>query len=540
MNLLSKDATLEESIFKMETILNELDFGLIYSKEKHPLTNCFSVNLSFTGAKEYIYSNGKGICSEACKASALGEFIERLQTNNFFMEFYLPNRSYYPDEVVLEFDDDYLSEDLLSIYNPSDTLDSEDLVDFCSDYNDKIIALPFKNQRDDINYYFPMNLIYNLYASNGLATGNTPSEAKSQALSEIIERYVKIQIIKQGYALPKYEDNLIKQVPKVYEDIQKLRNSGYIVEVLDGSLGGKFPVIAISLINPNNATLFVSFGAHPIFEVAIERTMTELMQGRDLDALDTFEIPTFDMELVSSDSNIESHFIDSNGKIGFGFLNSRKNFEFSSWIYTGTCSKDEEEYLSNIIYGMNKEIYIREYNYLDFYSCQIVVPSMSEVYPMEDLTYNNKNSAKRIRDMVLGYKKFDPEEILDNLDDLEYNLDMGKYIGVIFEDSFTYGDFKAQIHLLAGEFEEAMGLFEFSTNPYARVLYELLKMKQEEQNINDYKEALYNVFTKEKVIQGQNIINGDEYLINVTFHQEYLNILKMYDTLAIKKEFHKN
>jgi ribosomal protein S12 methylthiotransferase accessory factor len=142
--------------------------------------------------------------------------------------------------------------------------------------------------------------------------------------------------------------------------------------------------------------------------------------------------------------------------------------------------------------------------------------------------------------MVLGYKKFDPEEILDNLDDLEYNLDMAKYIGVIFEDSFTYGDFKAQIHLLAGEFEEAMGLFEFSTNPYARVLYELLKMKQEEQNINDYKEALYNIFTKEKVIQGQNIINGDEYLINVTFHQEYLNILKIYDTLAIKKEFHKN
>jgi len=343
MNLLSKDATLEESIFKMETILNELDFGLIYSKEKHPLTNCFSVNLSFASAKEYIYSNGKGICSEACKASALGEFIERLQTNNFFMEFYLPNRSYYPDEVVLEFDDDYLSEDLLSIYNPSDTLDGEDLVDFCSDYDDKIIALPFKNQRDDINYYFPINLIYNLYASNGLATGNTPSEAKSQALSEIIERYVKIQIIKQGYSLPKYDESLIKQIPKVYEDIQKLRNSGYIVEVLDGSLGGKFPVIAISLINPNNATLFVSFGAHPIFEVAIERTMTELMQGRDLDALDTFEIPTFDMELVSSDSNIESHFIDSNGKIGFGFLSSKKSFEFSSWIDTGTCSKDEEE-----------------------------------------------------------------------------------------------------------------------------------------------------------------------------------------------------
>lgn len=51
----------------------------------------------------------------------------------------------------------------------------------------------------------------------------------------------------------------------------------------------------------------------------LERTMTELMQGRDLENLDAFEVPTFDMGLVSDSSNLESHFIDSNGKLGFGF-----------------------------------------------------------------------------------------------------------------------------------------------------------------------------------------------------------------------------
>ena len=47
--------------------------------------------------------------------------------------------------------------------------------------------------------------------------------------------------------------------------------------------------------------------------------MTELMQGRDLNNLDSFEIPTFDMELVSDYFNIEAHFIDSNGKWVFHF-----------------------------------------------------------------------------------------------------------------------------------------------------------------------------------------------------------------------------
>ena len=38
-----------------------------------------------------IYSNGKGIVSDASMASALGEYIERLQTNNFY-----PTRTDFP------------------------------------------------------------------------------------------------------------------------------------------------------------------------------------------------------------------------------------------------------------------------------------------------------------------------------------------------------------------------------------------------------------------------------------------------------------
>ncbi len=149
--------------------------------------------------------------------------------------------------------------------------------------------------------------------SNGLATGNTPLKAKIQAL-------------------------------------QKL---GYKIEVLNASLGGEFPVTAISLINPKNATLFVSFGAHPVLEISLEPTMTELMKGRSLENLDSFEVPTFDMDLIAESFNLESHFVDSNSKL--------------------------------------------------------------------------------IRDMVLNFTQYDPQEIISSIESLEASLNIEKYIGVIFE-----------------------------------------------------------------------------------------------------------
>ena len=81
MNLLSKNASLEESIARMRSTLETVGCGLVFSQEKHPLEHCYSVNLASTEAPNHIYSNGKGVLSDASVASALGEYIERLQNN---------------------------------------------------------------------------------------------------------------------------------------------------------------------------------------------------------------------------------------------------------------------------------------------------------------------------------------------------------------------------------------------------------------------------------------------------------------------------
>ncbi len=535
MKILSKNAPLEESIAVMRTALEKVGCGLSFSAEKHPLQHCYSVNLASTEAPNHIYSNGKGICSEASYASALGEYIERLQTNNFFIDFYLPERRYYPDEKAFGFDEEYLCDDLRAIYDPHGEMSDEEWVDFNSGYEDKIVSLPFTKRSSGERVYVPLNILSNLYVSNGLATGNTPLEAQVQALSEICERHAKIEIIQNGYALPAYPDEVIRTFERLYADVIALRSQGYIVEVLDASLGGRFPVTAISLINPANSTLFVSFGAHPILQVSLERTMTELMQGRNLDELDAFEVPTFDMSLVSDSFNLESHFIDSNGKLGFSFLSTRKSFDFAPWNYTGEGSTDEYAYLEAIIRKEGKEIYLREYDYLGFYSCQIIVPGFSEVYPIEDMVYNNKNSGKRIREMVLHFDECDPEEILENIESLEDTLNVEKYIGVIFRTNFTMAEFKAQIHLLAGNDEEALSLLEFGSNKTGHLLAELIRMRGEELVWEEYEEALFNVFGREKVLHAVKVLNHEAYLIDVTLHPHYHNMLDLYDRLEEKK-----
>ena len=535
MHILSKMASLETSIASMERILNDLGCGIAFAQEKHSLTNCYSVNLASKEAPLHIYSNGKGTLSDASKASALGEYIERLQTNNFFTDFYLPNRSHFVDEVAFNIDGNYLNEPLKAFYDEQGELSLNELVDFNSDEKDKIIALPFENLSDATHTYFPINILNTLYVSNGLASGNTPNEAKVQALSEIFERYAKFEIIKNGYALPSFPAEIVCSFPKLHADIVLLKHAGYIVDVLDASLGGQFPVTAISLINPTKGTLFVSFGSHPILEVSLSRTLSELMQGRDLHTLDTFEMPTLDRALVEDTFNLESHFIDSNGKMGFSFLNMHKNFDYTPWSYIGQTCEDEFTYLCNIVASLGKDIYLREYTYLGFYSCHMLVPSLSEIYPIEDLIYHNKNEGKWIRSMVLNFKTHDALDVIDAIDALEETLDMEKYIGVIFQKNFTMQLFKAQMHLIAGQFDEALLLLENSEEIGHRIVCELIRLKQQNLQWKTYKDAFTAVFTTERVEKARHILEGKAYLIDTTFHEHYTNMLSLYDKLAVKK-----
>ena len=293
-----------------------------------------------------------------------------------------------------------LDERLHAFYDPQQELSASDLVDLQSGNADRgVCALPFTRQSDQQTVYIPMNIIGNLYVSNGMSAGNTANEARVQGLSEVFERYVKNRIIAESISLPAIPDEVLNRYPGVVEAIAKLEEEGFPILSYDASLGGNYPVICVVLFNPTNGTCFASFGAHPDFGVALERTVTELLQGRSLKDLDVFTAPTFDDEEVAEHTNLETHFIDSSGLISWDLFKQDADYPFVDWNFSGS-TQEEFATLMSIFDKEDAEVYIADYEHLGVYACRIIVPGMSDIYPAEDLLLANNSMGAHLRDTL--------------------------------------------------------------------------------------------------------------------------------------------
>ena len=73
--------------------------------------------------------------------------------------------------------EELLNPELHAFYNPGGEIDDEVLVDLNSGNVARgICALPYTRLRDGAQTFIPVNIIGNLYVSNGMAAGNTPTE----------------------------------------------------------------------------------------------------------------------------------------------------------------------------------------------------------------------------------------------------------------------------------------------------------------------------------------------------------------------------
>jgi ribosomal protein S12 methylthiotransferase accessory factor len=429
-----KDASLESSINTMQARLESLGFHVEERSWLNPVDGIWSVHVRERDCP-LLFTNGKGATRLAALASALGEFFERLSCNYFWTHYYLgpqvAQRSFvhYPQEQWFQpgeegaWPEQLLTPELRRFYDPEDSIDAETLVEHNSGNVERgICALPYQRQRDNASVWFPVNIIGNLYVSNGMSAGNTPAEARTQALSEIFERHVKFRIISEGLCLPDVPEEVIARYPRIEVGIRALRAAGFGILVKDASLGGQFPVMNVTLLHPEDQGCFSSFGAHPRFEIALERALTELLQGRALDALGGFPEPGFDLDEIASAPNIEIHFVDSSGIISWNFLGEKPDFEFCDWNFSTTTAEDYA-WLVERIHAMGHDIYIADFTHLGVYACRIIVPGMSEIYPVDDLEWENNSVGNLIREAILHLPELEDDECADLLETLnELNL----------------------------------------------------------------------------------------------------------------------
>ena len=495
-----KDLPLEQTIANMSGLLANLGIKIEIASWRNIIPNVWSLHIR-DAHSPMCFTNGKGATKESALASALGEYIERLSNNHFYAGAFwgediaqadfvhYPNERWFQpgadDALPSEILDDYC----LDIYNPDDELRGSHLVDTNSGNAARgICSLPYVRHSDGEVVYFPSNLIENLFVSNGMSAGNTLAEAQVQCLSEIFERAVKREIIESEIALPDVPPHVLAKYPSILAGIQGLEEQGFPVLVKDASLGGIYPVMCVTLMNPRTGGVFASFGAHPSLEVALERSLTELLQGRSFEGLNDLPPPTFESNAVTEPNNFVEHFIDSSGIVSWRFFSAKSDFEFVEWDFSSQgddANAQEAAALLGILEDMGKEVYAAVYDQLGAVACRILVPGYSEVYPVEDLVWDNTNKALLFRTDVLNLHRLDDaslEALLDRLDnnELDEYSDIATLIGIEFDENTEWGqltvlELKLLIQLALKKFEDAQDLvqafLQYNDNTVERRLF---------------------------------------------------------------------
>ncbi len=491
-----KDLPLEQTIANMTGILSELGMKIEIASWRNIVPHVWSLHIR-DAASPMCFTNGKGSTKESALCSALGEFIERLNCNFFYNDQFfgeeIANSDFvhYPDERWFKpGPDDAIPEGILddyclALYDPEGELKASNLIDTNSGRSDRgIVSLPYVRQSDGETVYFPSNLIENLFLSNGMSAGNTLYEAQVQCLSEIFERAVKREILEQEIALPDVPRSVLEKYPDILEGVDALEKQGFPILVKDASLGGQFPVMCVTLMNPRNGGVFASFGAHPNFEVALERSLTELLQGRSFEGLNDVPPPTFNSLAVTEPNNFVEHFIDSTGVVSWRFFSARSDYEFCEWDFSGT-NREESEALFSILSDLGKEAYMAVYEDLGAPTCRILVPGYSEVYPIEDLICDNTNMALDYREDILNLHRLPEEQLADLAERLEASqlddyMTIISLIGIEFDENTVWGqltilELKLLICLSLKWHEEALEFVEtflqFNDNTVERNLF---------------------------------------------------------------------
>lgn len=549
--ILGKDLPLEQTIANMSGILANLGIKIEIASWRNIIPNVWSLHIR-DAHSPMCFTNGKGATKESALASALGEYIERLNNNHFYAGAFwgedIANAAFvhYPNERWFKpgkkdaLPKEILDAYCLSIYNPDGELRGSHLIDTNSGNTERgICSLPYVRQSDGEVVYFPSNLIENLFVSNGMSAGNTLAEAQVQCLSEIFERAVKREILEGEICLPDVPQDVLAKYPSIMAGIQGLEEQGFPVLVKDASLGGTYPVMCVTLMNPRTGGVFASFGAHPSFEVALERSLTELLQGRSFEGLNDLPKPTFESNAVTEPNNFVEHFIDSSGIVSWRFFSAKADFEFVEWDFSSegdNANTEEAATLFGILKDMGKEAYTAVYDQLGAIACRILVPGYSEVYPIEDLIWDNTNKALLFREDILNLHRLDDASLSALLDRLENNeldeySDIATLIGIEFDDNTDWGqltvlELKLLIHLALKQFDETQELvgafLQYNDNTVERGLfYQALNVVLEvlldpELELSDYETNFRRMFGNQRMDAVMGSVDGQVRFFGLT------------------------
>lgn len=481
-----KDERPLNTINKIRNILNDLGILVTETGWYNSAKGFYSVNLMIQNTN--MGTNGKGTSYEFALASGYAELMERLQNQAFFRlncdlsQEALKYKGFYyaPDEKQLSFYDLLKSEDdwfKIQMSGLKPNINKKDLfkkwkgISYEETPSD-FIGLPYFNFTTKRISHIPVKMVSKMYMSNGMCAGNTPQEALVQGISEIMERYVNKTIINEKITPPAIPRECIENYPKIDSMITQIETSGnFEVLIKDCSLGQGFPVIGVIFLNRDDQTYFVKFGAHPIFEIAVERTLTELLQGQDVRRMLGVKEFSYNNDIKDMATNLMGILVNGSGYYPTELFSSKFSYEFKEFEDTRQLNNREMlAYLIDLLEKKGYNIFIRNVSYLGFPSYHIIVPGLSEIEQIDDLvaleSYIDYNRVKRFIRSPENITSKETDEIIRFMDRANYRsgASVTQFLNLPVKGPFPWYYMSVDLFITAlyckqGNFEKAYDFF---------------------------------------------------------------------------------
>lgn len=439
-----------DSVHKIRGILHGLGISTIERWTDSQVAGCFSLRVEIAGTG--VGQNGKGATPEFALASAYAELMERIQndllyTGDYDVAVWQHSGFYYaPDErhmnikelaaepnqwidrlleIIRQRDDQattfsaMLGSVTARLFDFADTDGAkyEALKKWCfsrpSGCDHDFVTIPFLSLKTGELSYMPVSILRAIYGSNGTCAGNTQAEALLQGLSELFERHANIRIVNERLTPPTIPQWYLSKYEGLYSLIRQIENMGnYRLLIKDCSLDGEFPVLAAVLINLDTRTYVVKFGAHPVFEIALERTLTEMFQGRDISTAAQACGMAKGFEDVGGPDNLHNILKVAAGQYPEQFFCENYSYEFTPFTdLSGKTINELLEYVIGQLVNQGYEIMIRDVSYLGFSSFQVIVPGYSEIFNFGSQRLRERKSLDVIRDIMRKLPEATDEEV---------------------------------------------------------------------------------------------------------------------------------
>ena len=179
----------------------------------------------------------------------------------------------------------------------------------------------------------------------------------------------------------------------IIENIEK--ESGCDLHVRDASLGKGLPVLNILLMDREDGSFVSRFGAHVRFEIALERCMTEMVQGWiDLKERGQMVSRTPKSRNILGFRNLSESFRNDCADMPETFFEGTPSWNYVRWEKDASTNEQQVAKLTDKLMELSTDVYIRKYRFIGIYAIRIYVPGVS-ILPFKMGRHNIRNAFLR-------------------------------------------------------------------------------------------------------------------------------------------------